>query len=430
MTTHASPSPGPHTSSAVPRHGWPAALAVVLAALVAMGAVAGPGLWAAGAAELPDGGFWRVLAATVVTAVGGSVTLSGDAGAFASSQAGLTLMPLSVTLTGALVLGCGFLRPLRHGPLGGRALGTWTLVIAVPWVLAVAGLAVAARDTFTISLGDGAVGGLGDLFGVSPKVGFGTDVAATVLVGLLWLAGVLLLALLVAPRRASAGRWSRAGDAVRPVARAAVAVLLVLVAAGLVAALVVAARGDRPRAVCALVLLGLPNLVWLAFTLGLGATWHGRLDGPFQVAVPRALEEVLRAPGVSTLDVRTLAQHDGRAWWLVAVAAVLVLAAAFVSAARTPGGVRPWVHALRTAAALGATVLMICLVGRISGHYGLDLFGLGDLDGRLSGALLLDPDTWAAVGLALLWGLVAGFVCAPLAARTGARRSDRATREV
>ncbi|WP_242553846.1 streptophobe family protein, partial [Streptomyces beijiangensis] len=79
-----------------------------------MGLVAALGLWAAGAADLPDGSFPRVLAATVVTAVGGSVDLTGDAGDLAGAEGGLTVMPLSVTLTGALFIGWGFLRPLRH----------------------------------------------------------------------------------------------------------------------------------------------------------------------------------------------------------------------------------------------------------------------------------------------------------------------------
>ncbi|WP_234021304.1 streptophobe family protein, partial [Streptomyces sp. Tu 6176] len=60
--------------------------------------VAALGLWAAGATELPDNAFGRVTAATVVAAVGGSIRLAGNAGALAQTHAGVTVMPLSVTL--------------------------------------------------------------------------------------------------------------------------------------------------------------------------------------------------------------------------------------------------------------------------------------------------------------------------------------------
>ncbi|NEA45038.1 hypothetical protein G3I35_01710, partial [Streptomyces sp. SID10815] len=79
----------------------------VVGAMAAMGVVAALGLWAAGAADLPDDAFWRVVAATMVTAVGGSMELSGDAGALARTHAGVTVLPLSVTLTGALLVGAG-----------------------------------------------------------------------------------------------------------------------------------------------------------------------------------------------------------------------------------------------------------------------------------------------------------------------------------
>ncbi|MYR56716.1 hypothetical protein GTY54_10880, partial [Streptomyces sp. SID625] len=130
----------------VPPHGWAAALAVVLAALVSMLAVAALGLWAAGATGLPGDAFGRVTAATVVTAVGGSMRLAGNAGALAQTHAGITVMPLSVTLVGALVLGAGFLRPLRgRVALGAREPAGWAVRIAVLWLAGLAGLAFAAR---------------------------------------------------------------------------------------------------------------------------------------------------------------------------------------------------------------------------------------------------------------------------------------------
>jgi hypothetical protein len=237
----------------------------------------------------------------------------------------------------------------------------------------------------------------------------------------LWLAGVLVLALLVAPGAPLPGRLLRFQESVRPAAYAMVAVLLACVALGVLGGLVVAvAKGHRVETL-AVILLGLPNLVWLAFTLGLGATWNGRVQGPFGLPMPHVLDEVLRTKEVSTLNLRTLAEYDGRVWWLPVVDAALLLAAAFVMAARSPARMRLWQHALHMAVALALTVLMICLVGRISAHYGLSVLGIGDLGGGLAGDLFLRPEVWTALGLALLWGVVTGLLGALLAGRVRRR---------
>ncbi|MET7697682.1 streptophobe family protein [Streptomyces sp. NPDC005485] len=406
----------------VARHGWVQALAAVLAGVIAMGVVAGLGLWAAGAADLPDNAFPHVVAATVVTAVGGTVKLSGDAGAVAGTKAGLTVIPLSVTLVGSLVIAAAFLRPLRHRAVAGAAeLAGWAARIALLWLAALVAVALLARQTFTVSLGDGTLGDIGGLLGATPKVGFETDMPPTLAFGVLWLAGVLVLALLVARGAPLPARLLRFQESVRPAAFAMVALLLTYVGLGLAAGLAVAAtRGHVPETF-AVILLGLPNLVWLTFTLGLGATWNGRVDGPFGLPMPHLLDQVLRTPDISTLNLRTLADFDGRVWWLVVVNAVLLLAAAFLMAVRSPARMRVWQHALHMAIALALTVLMICLVGRISAHYGLSVLGIGDLGGGLSGSLLLRPEMWTAIGLAALWGLVTGFLGGALASRVHRR---------
>lgn len=218
--------------------------------------------------------------ATFVTSVGGAVEMSGDAGELAATDAGLTVMPLSVTLTGALVIARGFLRPLRHrAVVGARELAGWAGRIAVLWLLALLGAGFAARQTFEVSLGEGLLSDLGDLFGVRPTVGFTTDLPLTVLFGLLWLAGVLVLALLVSHRAPLPGRLPGLRTSVRPAAYAMVALLLAYVVVGVVVALVVAATRDRPADTFAVLLLGLPNLAWPALTIGLGATWNGRVEG-------------------------------------------------------------------------------------------------------------------------------------------------------
>ncbi|GGX36867.1 streptophobe family protein [Streptomyces lomondensis] len=415
---------------AVARHGWAHALATVLGGLLAMAVVAALGLWAAGAADLPDGAFAPVVAATMVTAVGGAVQLSGSAGDLADTQAGLTVIPLSVTLTGALVIAWGFLRPLRHRAVAGAGeLAGWAARVAALWLLALIGLTLAARHTFDISLGNDALGELGDLFGASPEIGFTTDVPLSVFVGVVWLAGVLVLALLVSRGAPLPAGLLRFQASVRPAAYAMVALLLAYVVIGVVIALVVAATRGHAAETLAVILLGLPNLVWLALTIGLGATWNGRVEGPFGLPMPHVLDEVLRTPDISELNLRTLSEHDGRVWWLLVVDIVLLLAAAFVMAARSPARVRAWQHAVHMAVALALTVFMICLVGRISAHYGLSVLGIGDLGGSLAGELFLRPRLWGAVGLAVPWGLVTGFAGALLARRVRRRGEVRPGRE-
>ncbi|MDT0463742.1 streptophobe family protein [Streptomyces gibsoniae] len=407
-------------------YGWFQAVWTVLAGLVVMGVVAALGLWAAGGTHIPENGFPRAVMAVVVVAVGGSVRLAGDAGPLAGSRAGLTVMPLSVTLAGALVIAAGFLRPLRHRAVAGASeLAGWAARIAVLWLPALIGMALAARQTFPVPLGGGAIGDIGQLFGIAPRIGYTTDLPQTVVFGLLWLAGVLLIALLVSPGVPLPDRLRHRQESVRPAAYAVVALLLAYVALGVVIALVVAATRGHPAQTLAVILLGLPNLVWPLFTIGLGATWHGRVDGPLGLPAPHLLDEVLRTPDVSTLNLRTLAAHDGRVWWLVVVNAVLVLAAAWLTAARSPAGTRAWWHAARLAGALVAAVLMICLVCRIRAHYGLSLLGVGDLGGGLSGVLMLTPQWWTALGLAALWGLAAGFVAGPAEGRIRRRGGGR-----
>lgn len=391
-----------------------------------MGAVAALGLWAAGATDLPEGSFPPVVAAAVVTAVGGTVELSGDAGGLAGTEGGLTVIPLSVTLAGALVLGGGFLRPLRHRDgAGAPELAGWTARIATLWLLAVIGLALAARHTFELSLGDGPLGDLGDLFGFTPVVGFSTNVVPTVLIGLLWLAGVLVVSLAVSRDAPLPAGLLRLRTAVRPAARGMVGLLLAAVVICLVIALVVAATRGHPAETFAVILLGLPNIAWLALTVGLGATWDGRVEGPFGLPMPHVLDEVLRTPDVSLLNLGTLVEHDGgKWWWLLVVAAALLLATASATAARSPARVRAWQHAVRMAVALALTVLMICLMARITARLGLSVLGIGGLGEGFSGQVLLRPRLWGAVGLALLWGLVTGFAGALLA--RAVRRRDAA----
>ncbi|AVH61639.1 hypothetical protein C4B68_37335 [Streptomyces dengpaensis] len=389
---------------------------IVLTGMIVMGVVAALGLWAAGAANLPGNAFPRVVAATVVTALGGHVEFAGDGGVIADTQADLTVTPLSVTLAGALVISAGFLRPVRQRAVAGTAeLAGWAARIAVLWVPALVALALFAHQNFTMSLGNGIIDDIGDSLGATPEAGFQTDMAPALVFGALWLAGVFVLALLVSRAAPLPARLSRFRESVRPAAFAMVALLLAYVALGVVIGLLVAATRGRAPETFAVILLGLPNLVWLGFTIGLGATWNGRVDEPFGLPMPHPLDAALRTPDVATLHLNSLADYDGRVWWLVVVDAVLLVAAAFLMAVRSPARMRARQHAVHMAVALALTVLMICLVGRVSAHYDLSFLGIGDSGGGFKGELLLKPQVWTALGSAVLWGLAAGFLGGRLA---------------
>ncbi|MGW6395708.1 streptophobe family protein [Streptomyces sp. NPDC055103] len=406
------------------------ALAAVFAGYAAMGVVAGLGLWAAGAADLP-GGFSAVLAAVVVMATGGKIDLSGDAGALAGTQAELTAMPLTVTLVGALVTGYCFLRPLRHHAVAGtRELLLRVVSTVVLWLAALAGLSALARHDFPLTIGgdtsDTSQDSLGDLFGelidaTEPTVGFRADVGPTLFYGLLWILGVLAVALLVSRRTPLPPRLVRYHEPVRPAAHAMLLLPLAYVTLGLVIGIVVAATKGHVAETLAVLLLGLPNVSWLALGVGIGGSWQGTAEGPFGLPMPQILDAVLREGGgsgtdLSTVDLSSLAAQDGRAWWMLPVAAVLLLAAAFAAAVRSPARTRLWQHSLRLGVAFALTMLVVMPLTLVEARFGLSILGIGDLD-ALGGQVLLRPDIWKTVGLALLWGLVLGFLGGLLASR-------------
>ncbi|WP_407703267.1 streptophobe family protein [Streptomyces solincola] len=418
------PAAGPNTAATAPSGARRAlrlagdALLTAVAPLVAMAVLAALGLWAAGASDLPDGAFPHVVAAVVLIAAGGSVDVSGQAGDLAGTDAELTALPLSVTLVGALVAGALFLRPLRRRAVaGGGELLARAALTAVLWLIALGVLCALARHTFSVAPPDSPVDIIGGLLDATPTVGFRADTGLSLLYGLLWLLAVLLIALLVSRAAALPAALLRFQEAVRPAASAMLLLLLAYVVIGLVAGVVTAAVKGHPAETFAVLLLGLPNVVWIALGLGIGASWEGRVEGPFGLPMPQALDAVLRGEGGNTLDVASLAQQDGRAWWLIPLAAVLLTAAAFVMAARSAPATRLWQHAVRFGAAFALTMLAVVPLTRITARLGLSVLGVIEID-EIGGEVLLRPHLWQAVGLALLWGLVTGLLGGLLASRT------------
>ncbi|WP_420710980.1 streptophobe family protein [Streptomyces sp. NRRL S-118] len=419
------PHPGAaHSGARHAARAWGDALLTVVAGVAAMAVVAALGLWAAGAADLPGGAFPSIVAAVVVMAAGGSVELAGDAGALAGTEAELTAMPLSVTLAGALATGAVFLRPLRRhavtsvGELLGRIARTTVL-----WLGALAAITALARHSFTIDASEIAgdiAGDILDFLGATPTLGFRADLGRTLLFGLLWVLGVLLVALLVSRTAALPARLLRYQEPVRPAAFAMLLLVLAYVVVGVLVGIVVAATRGHPADTFAVILLGLPNVVWMALGVGIGGAWDGTAEGPFALPMPRILDAVLRSSPEATVDLGSLAEQDPRAWWLVPVAAVLLLGAACVMAVRSPARTRWWQHAVHLGVAFALTMLVIIPLTHVSARYGLSMIIIGDVD-AFSGVVVLRPHLWAMVGLALVWGLVAGFLGGLLTSRVRRR---------
>ncbi|MFI1968670.1 streptophobe family protein [Streptomyces cinnamoneus] len=403
---------------------WWDALAAVVAGLAAMVVVAALGLWAAGAGDLPGGAFPSVVAATVVTAVGGTVDLAGGAGFLGRTGADLDVVPLSVTLAGALALAVVFLLPLRHHAVaGGAGLLARVARTAVLWLLALLFVALAARHTFRFSVGEEFLDELGEALGATPTVGFRAAVGPTLGYGLLWLLVLLAVAVAVSRKTPLPSRLLRFQDSVRPAAFALLVVLLAYVVLGLVLGVVVACTHGEPARTAAVLLLGLPNLAWIAFGVGLGGAWEGQAPHAIGLPMPHALAAVLRPRdgGPATVTVSSLAEQDGRAWLLVPLAALALLAAGFVAAVRSPAGTRSWHHAVRLGVATALTLLVVGLLTRVSARYGLSLLGIGDLGDDFGGTVSLRAQLPRLVGVGLLSGLVAGFLGGLLARRVRRR---------
>ncbi|MFJ2301933.1 streptophobe family protein [Streptomyces sp. NPDC087787] len=412
-----------------------------------------------------SGSLGPMTAAVVALGAGGSVTPSGDVSAFglkgAEAHTALQITPLGVSLVGALLLSWFFLRSLRSAGVviaPAELLARAGAVVAL-FVAVLGGLAWAGHDVVTIDgdalgpgglpggagsggvsipgLGDlGDIGGLlpgriGGLIGAKAAVGFTVDTAPTVLGGLGWSSGVLLIALLASRRTPLPRGWEAVHRVVRPAVSALVTVLMAAVAAGLAAAAYAAIGDDHPRRVAGAALLGTPNGVWLGIPIGLFVPWDGRATGGLAGVLPDPLDRLLTAHSDQPVTLSRLAGLDGRVWLLGIAAVLAMLLAGVLTAVRTPAGAAPVRRdapgfagrcALRLGIATALTLPLLAWLTEVSvdaslSVLGLDVFGAGvGLRGHLGTALLLGA----------VWGAGAGAVGALLATAAGAAGSRAA----
>lgn len=409
-------------------------------------------------------------AAVVALGAGGSVTPSGDVSAFglqgAEAATAIEIAPLGVGLAGAVLLSWFFLRSLRRA---GAVMSPSELLARAGTAVAffvglLGGLAWAGHDVITIDGGGlglddlpgtggggggleipgvGDIGGLlpdrvGDLIDAKAAVGFTVDTLPTLLGGLVWAAAVLAIALLASRRTPLPRGWETVHRVVRPAVSALVTVALVAVAAGLAAAAYAAIGDAHPRRIAGAALLGAPNGVWLGIPIGLFVPFDGSASGVLVNFLPDPLDRLLSSPDDQSVSLGRLAELDSRVWLLGVAAALLMLLAGILAAARTPlargvgpdaidGRVPPAVRdpgalrfagrcALRLGAVTAVALPLLAWLAEVSvdasiSVLGFDAFGAGiELHGQLIAALLLGA----------LWGAGAGAVGALLAYASGA----------
>ncbi|WP_399029899.1 streptophobe family protein, partial [Streptomyces sp. 15-116A] len=347
------------------------AVAAVSWALIGMAGTAALGLHLLGADSA--GSLGTMTAAVVALAVGGSVTPSGDVSAFglsgAEADTAVDITPLGVSLVGALLLSYFFLRSLRAAGVvvsPAELLARAGAVVAL-FVAMAGGLVWAGHDAVTLDggalgldelpdgggggggleipgLGDvGDIGGLlpdrvGDLVEAEAAVGFTVDAVPTLLGGLGWSVGVLLVALLASRRTPLPRGWDAVHRVVRPAVSALVTVLLVAVVAGCAAAGYAAIGDDHPRRIAGAALLGAPNGVWLGLPLGLFVPWEGSASGALLGVLPSPLDDLLRIDSDQPITLARLAELDSRVWLLGVAAGVMMLLAGVLTGVRTPVG--------------------------------------------------------------------------------------------
>nr|WP_248863309.1 streptophobe family protein [Streptomyces halobius] len=111
---------------------------------------------------------------------------------------------------------------------------------------------------------------------------------ATLGFGLLWLLALLALTFLVSRRAPLSSRLLHFQNSVRPPAFAMLLVLLCYAVIGLIVGVIVLITEGHPAETLAVLLLGLPNLAWIALGVGTGGAWTGHVDKAPAAGTPPA----------------------------------------------------------------------------------------------------------------------------------------------
>ncbi|QNS07020.1 streptophobe family protein [Streptomyces xanthii] len=406
------------------------------------------------------GSLGPMTAAVVTLGVGGQVAPSGDVSAFgldtAQTHTAIDVAPLGVGLTGALLLSWFFLRSLRSGAVevGFGELAARAGTVTALFLGLLGGLSWAGHDLITIDgtkLGLGGIpdkgglpagiadrlpggvagllpGRLGDLAGAKASVGFTVRTGPTLVGGAVFVVGVLLIALLASRRTPLPRVLDPLHRVVRPAVSALVGVVLLAVLAGLAAAAYAMAGDEHPRRIAGAALLGAPNGVWLGVPLGLFVPWDGAATGGLGQLLPDPLGELLRVSADEPVTVGRLAELDGRVWLLPLAAALMMLCAGVLTAARTPRGPRQGVlvfaaHcALRLGVVTAVALPLLVRLTDVSASSSLSVLGFDAFDAGVE----LHGRTGTALLLGAVWGAGAGGCGAVLAWAAGAAGSRAA----
>jgi hypothetical protein len=368
------------------------AMSAVAAAYVAMGVVAAAGLLLLGA-----DGAGRLTIATVTMAGGGGIDATGElpqAPAQASLHGGVDVMPLGVSLAGALVLVIALRRPAAS--LRALAVRLATVAVAFPAVLTLAAFAGHGR----LALGRPCVRGPYGLSGCASDdralaggltLDYHSDLGRTLLGGLVWVLVVLALVVLLQCRPdARHLRLPTALSWIRPAVSVSVTVILcAALAAGAAGLLVGFAHG--PKVAGAAVLLA-PNAAFAAFGAGIGVPWSAARS----------------TPGGSR-DTSLASIAHGPAWLLpVAFSVTVLLVIGVLTAARTPvpaGTAWRRVRAGRLGLPVGVLSAGMTAAAGASAHLGVSVLGFAI---TVLG-LRCDGDILVALALGSAAGAVAGI---------------------
>jgi hypothetical protein len=372
------------------------ALSAVAAAYAAMVTVAAAGLFLLGA-----DGLGRLTTATVTMAGGGRIDAKGELPLAQASRLGASLrgtidvMPLGVSLAGALVLVIAFRRPAASQR--DLVVRLATAAVAFPAALTLAASAAHGR----LALGRPCVRGPYGLSGCADDgralangitLDYHAGLGRALLGGLVWVLLVLALVALLQcrPDKGHVLSWLR--TAVSVSATVILCAALALEAAGLLAAV-----RHGPKVVGGALLLA-PNVAFAAVPAGIGVPWSVTRSTPAAPDTSRALTGVAHGP----------------TWLLpLAFAVTVLLVIGVITAARTPvppGTAWRLLRAGRLGPPLGVLIAGMTAVAGASAHLGVSAFGfaVNVVDVSFAGDILV------ALALGSAAGAVAGIIGALL----------------